>query len=321
MLNHLIWIGPALAGPGGPADPHLDLDLGRGAQEQEEEEEAPQEEGWSYRAFAFGRAYGGADFDDAGGDLDVHRFGVAFTASRPLGGDYRLTLGTRVERSEYDFGGSSFTGGVSDPFDDLYRPSVWASLSGVYSEEVSWTGSLFTSAGVESGAGFSDAFTYGLGGTVRYEFSDTFALSLGLFGTTRLEDDFLVYPVSAIDWQISEDLHLGSEGSGVGLGLELSEKVRTYFNVAFEVRQFRLDGDDFAVPTGSGPVQFADGVFRDDELSANLGVLWTPSDELAVELTAGVALRETTLLTDGGDGIQDDVDPAPYLGLSISYGF
>ena len=104
MLNHLIWIGPALAGPGGPADPHLDLDLGRGAQEQEEEEEAPQEEGWSYRAFAFGRAYGGADFDDAGGDLDVHRFGVAFTASRPLGGDYRLTLGTRVERSEYDFG-------------------------------------------------------------------------------------------------------------------------------------------------------------------------------------------------------------------------
>ena len=62
-------------------------------------------------------------------------------------------------------------------------------------------------------------------------------------------------------------------------------------------------------------------MFRDDELSANLGVLWTPSDELAVELTAGVALRETTLLTDGGDGIQDDVDPAPYLGLSISYGF
>ena len=266
---------------------------------------------WRFAVSTFAGAAARADFDGAAGSLGAHRFGFGVSASRPLDELYTAGVGVRWARSAYDFGAGSFGLPGGDPFDSLSSYGVWTSLAKWdEADDLNWTGFVFANAGLESGASASDGTTFGGGGTVHYRHSESFAMSLGLYGTTLLEDDFLVYPVSAIDWQVSEDLHIGDEGDGVGVGLRFNDELKSYFNIAFGVNQFRLD-DQGVVPRG---------VFRDEDFAANLGLVWTPTERLTAELALGVAWREVTFLFDGGGGVSQDLDPAPFAAMRLSYG-
>lgn len=278
--------------------------------------EASGGEKWVFRPYAVGLAFARSDFDSLQGSVVVQRASVGISAYRPLDEEYTASVGLRVGRSHYGFAESTFTTAGKDPFDGLYRATIWAGLSRAREEAfLNWNAGVFSTVGAESGADLGDAATFGLSGSVRMQLSDTFALTLGLVGTTRLEDSFLVFPISAIDWQISEDVHVGDEGSGFGVGVDLGDDFRTYTNLAFSVHQFRLEDE------GIGTQQaFPGGVFRDDVLSANVGLVWTPTERFAAEVFAGLAWREITFLQDGGGGLADDVDATPLIGLSVSYG-
>lgn len=277
--------------------------------------ELAREPSWSLRPNAWARHAFGADVEGAPGDLSVSRLGASMVASRPWGESRSLSLGLSHERVSYDFAGGEPIFGAGNPLERPSRSSVWTTWAQRESEDFGWSATFFTSAGLEAGAELSDSWTWGGGASVDYQLTDNFAVQLGVYGTSRLEDSFFVYPVSAIDWQVSEDVHVGSEGNGVGVGIDLGNDVYTYTNIAFGVRQFRLDEDGF------GPSQtFPGGVFRDDELSANLALVWTPRERLRVEFYGGLALRQLTLLDVEGAGFQLELDPAPFVGAALSFG-
>ncbi len=280
---------------------------------QEPGEDEPQAElgGWSLRPFVVGRASARADLDQLEGRLGLWRAGAGVAATRPLSPELTLGIGTSYEASTYEFSSSTFTGGESDPFDDPWRASVWTSLAKHRPEDrVDWSGGLFANVGAEDGAALEDALTYGFTVRLAYDYSERLTVIGGLVGTTRLEDSFLVFPIGGIDYRFDERFSVGSQGEGVGATYAFAQNLRTYFNVAFGVRQFRLD-DEGLLP---------EGVLRDDETAATLGLVWSPSRSFTAELFGGYAWREVTFLDGAGGGFADDVDPAPFIGLRLAYG-
>ena len=265
---------------------------------------------WTFAATPFTVWLPDTDFADDPGSVSTTRGGVSLAAIRPLDEKRRLTFGLGHERSAYSFDGSDFVG-VEEPFDGGSITSASISLVTRESETLRWSAVVSGRVGMEDGAKFGDSATWAAGGTVTFPVLDEVLLTVGGFVTTRLEDDPFFIPWVQLEWQITERLRLGRQGSGVGLGYRLAGDVHTYSSFSFDVRQFRLDDD--------GP--FPEAVVRDDELGVNLGAVWTPNPSARIEGFVGIVRRELTLL-DGDAALSNQLlELAPRLGLSASWRF
>jgi hypothetical protein len=200
-------------------------------------------------------------------------------------------------------------GAVADPFERVHQTSIGMSLITRESENFTWLASVFGRAGAESGASLSDSGVYGGGGTITFPVSDNLRITVGGFVTTRLEDDPFFFPWFQVDWEVTDKLHVGQEGTGVGIGYLFSDDVKSYANFFYNVRQYRLD-DRGPLPGGVG---------RDDEYGLNAGVTWTASESLRVDFFGGINKREITLLDNSVNVGQSELDPAPYFGIALSY--
>ena len=322
---HLFLAALSALGPDSPGEPRLDLITALAPDEMREEDEQANlhdinsreaqfgdfsSEGWRFGASVAGMYYPGVDFDSASGDVTTQRYRARLSASQPLDEKRRMTYALTHEQSSYDFDGANL-GGIPDPFDRVFQTTLSASFQTRESEDVSWFVNGFARMGAESGADFDDATVYGGGAVVTFPAWENFRLSVGGFVTSRLEDDAFFFPWFQIDWQVTERLSVGQEGSGVGIGYLFSDRLKSYGNLFYNVRQYRFD-DDAPIPGGVG---------RDDEFGVNLGLLYTASERVRWDFFGGINLREITLIDSGGSGVQDELDPAPYIGVSVSYLF
>lgn len=270
---------------------------------------APSESEWSWSVSAVTHHFFEVDFDDGvPGNLSLGQADVRFELGRKLDEKRSLGLFWKLEQSRYDFetpAGDLF----DDVFDDVYRGIFAATLVTRESEDFSWLTTVNASVAGESGAHLGDAVTFGGGLTFTFRAFSDFLFTLGGFGNTRLEDDPLVYPWFQVDWQPSERIHVGQEGSGYGIGYEWLENTRAYASFSFVERNYRLDGT-----ITDGATTITDGVARDDEFALNVGLIWEyPHYE--VELYGGAAIREITLLDDD-DEIDDRITEAgPYFAV------
>lgn len=251
-----------------------------------------------------------ADFDELPGGVTTNRVRATISARQPIDDKRRMIYALSHEASFYDFDGANL-GGVVDPFDDVFQTSLSASFQTQETEKWSWFLNAFARVGAEAGADFDEAAVYGGGAVVTFPAWEGLSLSVGGFVTTRLEDDPFFFPWFQIDWQVTDKLRIGQEGNGVGIGYLLSERVKTYGNFFFNVRQYRL-ADDSPLPGGVG---------RDDMFGFNAGLLYSATDHLRWNFFGGFSFRELTLLDSTGGGVQEELDPAPYFGVAATYSF
>ena len=62
-----------------------------------------------------------------------------------------------------------------------------------------------------------------------------------------------------------------------------------------------------------------DSALKDQEIALRGGVMWS-RDKFQVDAFVGLAFRELTLDADDSEIDQDDIDPAPFIGATVSYG-
>lgn len=268
---------------------------------------------WRAEATVVGHHFFAAGLDEGPGELAIGQADVRLDLSRRL--DEKRSLGFRLrhETSFFDFQDGAAIGGLVDPFDELHLASLGATLVTRGSNDFSWLVTVYAALGYQSGAELSDGLTFGGGSTLTFRISSKLLLTVGAFGNTRLEDDPLVYPWLQLDWQPTERLHVGREGSGVGVGYSWLEHLSAYANVSFVERNYRLADD--------APASIASGVVRDDEFALNAGLAWKPEGPWTVELYGGVALRELSLLEDDAGVADATVDATPYAALRVGYAF
>lgn len=250
---------------------------------------------------------------DGGGTVSVTRYFASASGAR-IGTDgsvLRVTLG--AGSSDYYFGDMPLWDNVRERrLSVTYRTPLGARSSMLL------VPSLREAA--EDGADLADGRTFGVFGAVVWQLSDSLSVGPGLGVLSRIEQDRLIIPFLAIDWDITQRWNL-STGQGIGArrgpGLALTYAVTDTLRVGVagrsESAEFRLND------TGAGP----DGVGEHEGDRAVATVTWLPNRGTSVSAFAGMEYGgELTVRDAQGDLVSRvDQDAVPVVGGQVTLRF
>lgn len=259
------------------------------------------------------------DLKDGGGSFDVDRWFLS--AGVTYAWDRRTSMGLTIGggRSSYSF--DENTGfGSGDPWSKVEDFRISAPVRFKVGEK----GVAFLIPTVrfnkENGADTGDSATYGLFAAVAWRIDEDLTIGPGIGVFSRLEDSARIFPVLAIDWNITDHWNLSTGsglGSSVGPGLSLSYKFNDHWKLAlggrYESEEFRLDD--------KGPA--AGGVGRDQSFPLVISGILEPNAKTRFSLFAGVELGGELKLKDAFGITIDETkyDPALIIGATFAVGF
>lgn len=241
-----------------------------------------------------------ADFDKGTGDLTVTRFGLGIGSSIPADARGQLQLGIDYEFSHYSFGSTTVLAGTSTPWEDIHREEFTATYSRQQSQQLAWFIGGSIGASGEDGASFSDSlFESGFGG-VRYAFSESFVVGLGVAVRTQIEDSLLFVPLPMVNWKIADQWTLSS-GSRPGLKLSYTPWENWTFALSgeYQFRDFRLD-EHGPIPNGVGretrfPVELSVGYAAGKQITLEAGLGYSFAQNLEVLNSSGNKIADQDL--------------------------
>lgn len=255
-----------------------------------------------------------AELDDSGADVSVSRSGVAFGMSLAINPRLRLGMNVDLESSYYDFGeAAALPGGERDVIDSAGTVRFGPSIFYAFDQNWSVFGGFGPEFSGEHGAEVGDSVTFGGYGGGRYAFSEKFALSFGLQARTRIEEDARVLPLLGIEWQITEQVRLTTEGPGVRLTVRIDDTWSFNFGGTWESRDFRLDDDS------SNP----EGILRDSRGLVVCGVDFSPRHWVTLSAYGGAVVWQEFRFDDrdGNELLEDNADPTVFAGFSATFRF
>lgn len=263
-------------------------------------------------------AQGSHDFDadlDNSGESAVSRFGAGVGVEWEAATNLIFRFAFDAEWSDYDFSGPvALIGADASPWEDVqsyrFAPSVQIGL------EARWA--LLVGGDVrvayEPGADVGDALMGGGYVGARYQWTDAFALTFGVSAQSQLEDDTIVLPLIAVEWDITDRLRLESRGVGLGLTYKLSDQFDVTLRGSYDPRSYRLSEDRALNP---------EGVVNDDRVVVGAELTWRPAAFVVVSLFAGANLwQEYEILNSSGGKITDnESDPFPAIAARATFRF
>jgi len=236
-----------------------------------------------------------ADFDDSSlGKFEVWRFDVPVRYTlKTEHGD--LGLGAFYEYSEYDLDRLSGT----EDFNTLAFDAVWKGMV-----DDNW--GYFVFGGVALSASKDTGLGNGLtglgGGGVRYVWSEKLSLGVGAGVASRLEDDPMVLPVIALNWQISDRWNLRTlNGATLTYDITADKKWQADLGAKYQRREYRLDNDTSVT---------------DKMITAEVGATYRFCPQFALRGFVGVAAGRNIEIRQNDHKLGDeDVDAAPFFGV------
>lgn len=246
-----------------------------------------------------------ADFDHGrNGKFSVWRLDlpVRYTMKTEAGD---LGLGAFYEYSEYDvdrFGGRN---GTAD-FNTLAFDAFW---KGMINDEWGYFvyGGVGMSAATEDTT-LSDGLTGVGGGGARYVWSKDLSLGLGAAVATRLEDDPMVLPIVALNWQINDRWNLRTlNGATISYDVSGDKTFLVDLGARYQRREYRVGSD---------------GSLTDKMISVEVGATYRFCTAFALRGFVGIAAGRNieARLNDHKLG-DDDVDAAPFFGVRALFTF
>lgn len=251
-----------------------------------------------------------ADLEDEG-DVAIYHGKFSLDVRQFLSRQDMLLLQNGVDYLHYDF---SHAG--ADLFEDVYV--LRSDLVYMRFFDENWWGLVYGSLydSFEKGADKGDGLSYGAGVGLLYNASPDFMIGAALRAVTRIEESPYVFLVPQIDWHFSPGWRVKTEnrsGFTLGVSRQLDPAWALEARTHYWLRRFRLDDDSFVT----------EGVVQDDRVSLEVGVKWTPRENVAAGLHAGLDVwQEYTLEAKNGNDIDDfSSDVAPYVAFHFSASF
>jgi len=257
------------------------------------------------------------DLKDGGGGFAVDRWFVSGGVDYVW--DQRTSLGFSVGggKSNYEFDDLTGIGG-GVPWSEIEdsRASVTGRF-GFGKSAVVLISPTIRSNG-EDGADSGDSTTYGVFAAVAWRLNENLTIGPGVGVFTRLEDSARIFPVLAIDWNISDRWNLStgrglasSQGPGLTLSYELNDDWSFGLAGRYEDIEFRLDDE--------GPA--AGGVGRDQSFPLVAIATLKPNKMLTLAVFTGLELAGSLRLKNAQDVTveESDYDPAPLFGATFEF--
>jgi hypothetical protein len=259
------------------------------------------------------------DFSDIEGSFSVNRWFVGLGVNYAWNRRNALGLYVGGGNSKYDFDDRTTIGGGA-PWEEIEDTRI--SLIGRFGFGEKGSFIIIPTARYngEKDADTSEGRTWGLFAAAAWRLNENLTIGPGIGVFQRLEDGTRIFPVLAIDWNISERWNLSTGGglaSSQGPGLTLSYKLSKVWSFGltsrYEKVEFRLD-EDGTTPNGIG---------RDQSIPLVLSAVWEPNKNVKLAAFAGMEFAGKLKLKDAyGDLISEsDYDTAPIYGGSFELRF
>ncbi len=252
--------------------------------------------------------------------MSLLRSGANLSLLFPVLERSQIGVSMGYERWNFDFtDATAFDSLKGDPWQGVNRLDLTLTFSQEISDHWSYVVGATVASSYEDGAQFSDSITAGALAGATYKFSDTLRVGAGAIVRSSIEDDALILPLITIDWKISDTLTFSTNPSTgrrfLGLTYQPCEAWAFTGGAAFEFIDFRLDDDTDSVSP--------DGVGRFRRVPVGVEISYIPSDQFRVGLYGGYVLaQEVTLDDQEGERVQqEEVEPAPFIGLQIQWSF
>jgi hypothetical protein len=233
------------------------------------------------------------------------------------GWDRRTSLGISIGggQSNYEFNSESDYGG-GEPWSKIndYRVAMTGRFG------IGETGTMLIIPTVrfngESGASSSDSRTYGLFAAAFWRINEDLNIGPGIGVFSRLEDGTRIFPILAIDWNISERWNLAtgrglaaSQGPGLTLSYTFSPHWKLGISGRYESLEFRLD-DEGEAPGGVG---------RDQSFPLVVSAMLDPNPKVSLSLFMGLEFGGELRLKNALDEVIQETkyDPAPIFGVTF----
>jgi hypothetical protein len=156
---------------------------------------------------------------------------------------------------------------------------------------------------------------------VRYVWSKDLSLGVGLAVSTRLEDDPMLLPVIALNWQIDERWNLRTlNGATISYDVSGDKTFLLDLGAKYQRREYRVGGDS----ARSNPRFGGDYSLTEKMISMEVGATYRFCPEFAVRGFVGVAAgRSFEVRRNGNELLGDgqDVDATPFLGVRALFTF
>lgn len=282
-------------------------------------EAQPQQAGpWFYDLNLGGVHQSDADLKDGGGAFSTDRWFLSGGVNYAW--DARNSIGVSLGggRSIYEFDGLGAFGG-GDPWHRVNETRLTLNWRFGFGDK----GTAFVIPGVYmqgEQASTGGNTTFGLFAAAAWRVRDGLTIGPGFGLFSRLESGVSVFPVLAIDWDITERWNL-STGSGLGAsrgpGLTLRYTLNDDWSLGltgrYEDFEFRLDD--------KGPA--AGGIGRDQSFPLVFLASLKPNPKFGLSVFAGLELGGKLKLSDAdGERLDESsFDPAPVLGASLVVNF
>ncbi len=256
------------------------------------------------------RHYFETGLDDSGADFSLTRWSTGVDLSGQFSPQMRWSVGSEYEASWYDFSPiDDLVAGAGDPLDRGDQFQLDGRLIVIESRQWSWFVGANIVATAADGADWGQSLQGGGLVGARYQVSPELALSFGIGGGTRLEEDPQFFPLLGVEWQIDETFRLASEGLGIRLSASLHPDVDLSVFTGWERREFRLDG-------AGGPLD--DGVFRESRIPIEVQLEYRPTDRVELRFLGGVIPYHEYRFddSDGDELAEERADPMGYIGFA-----
>lgn len=254
----------------------------------------------------------------ANGDFSMSSIGARYNLLHSLGEGRAIGGSLGYTADFYDFGGTFSPKGAApgpfDPWDTIHTYS----LTGMYMTPLGhdWKFRIAPSISLsgESDASASDSMIYGGIFTFTREFSDTLTLGFGGGVFSELEETN-GFPIIAVRWEFAPGWTLQNPlrpGPAGPAGLEVSYKMDDWdFGLGATFRSFRFRVDDTFNSNGIG---------EHTSVPLFLRASRPITQSLNLDLYGGVLLGGTVKWenSNGGELLDEDFDPAPFLAISLT---
>lgn len=252
---------------------------------------------------------------DLGGKVRRSEYGVSGLVTYAADPQVDVGLSGSYTLRSYSFRGATALG--AEPWDDVHRINIRGNVRFKHPDFVIFGGPIISFARETDGV-WNDSFTGGGLAGASFVVNDHLRIGGGLGVISQLEDSTLVFPLILVDWRIADRWRLGNEfGSSSPGGIELIWSATDDWEIGFGGRydfdRFRLD-ENGVVPSGIGEVTGAP--------------IWVRAtrrieDRLELSVFGGVSLFSNYRLedSDGNRIAEDDGDPTPVVGISVSARF
>ncbi len=263
--------------------------------------------------------------ETSGGDtFESWRVGIAGDIGGPINESILVGIRAGYRYTNYDFrldhrsrpplayGSSELP---RDPWGALHTFDLTPSATILVGDVFSVVAAVPIRWSAENGAR-RNGFSAGISAIGHWQVTDDLRIGLGIGVTSQLEGDAETFPLVVLDWQISKDLELQTQGRWIQGGRAAllwgpNQAIRLTLSAGYERNRFRLDDNGFAADrNGIGEIR---------AVPVEIGFRFRLHGNAFFDFRAGVGFagRFRVETADGRKLYDEHHDPAPRISLGL----